>query len=176
MNIHYRIVRVDPEAHGVVIRYWTDVVTEMDLAGPLNPDGTPQLNSDGYPLACRTDVLMSLYDTPTPSIEEVEKRIMMNAPTDWLKLQEDIKNPDINTKMTELRNMVGETKSFSLDQVLAAKQEMKQLAEKEATLTEAEQLNEAYHTINTLTDSLKVLSEKDPSMVNDLANTLNSIV
>ena len=46
MNIQYRIVKVDPEAHGVVIRYFTDKVTEMDLANSFNPDGTIKLNAD----------------------------------------------------------------------------------------------------------------------------------
>ena len=121
MNIHYRIVRVDPAAHGIVIRYFTDNVTEIDLANSFNEDGTVKLNADGYPVSTRTDILMSIYDIPAPSQEEIERRIMLSAPVDWLKLQEDIKDPNVDTKMKDIRKLTGETKAFTSEQLTALK-------------------------------------------------------
>jgi hypothetical protein len=169
MNIHYRIVKVDSAAHGIVIRYFTDEVTEMDLASYFNEDGSVKLNADGYPISTRTDVLMSIYDTPAPSNEEIEKRIMLNAPTDWLKLQEDIKDPNVNTKMAEVRNLAGESKSFTMDQLSDLRKEVidKQIANEDS-------VQKAYDTIASLMDSLKVLSDRDPNIIKELSNIINS--
>lgn len=177
MNIHYRIVKVDPEAHGVVIRYYTDVVTEMDLANSFNEDGSVKLNADGYPLSTRTDVLMSIYETPTPSPEELEKRIMVNAPVDWLKLQEDIVDPSVDTKMRDIRNLVGDTKAFTTDDVhrirgdiLAAEATASKQAE-----AKVDDVQAAYNIVIGFMDSLKVLADKDPVIVDQFLNAINTL-
>ena len=173
MNIQYRIIKVDPECHGVLVRYFTDKVTEMDLASSFNEDGSVKLNADGYPLSARTDVMMSIYETPTPSRDEIEKRIMMNAPVDWLKLQEDIKNPKVNTKMTPLRHMVGDSKSFTLDELQEIRSAF--LAKPEPVTGETSpdaELVKAYDIVVNLIDSLKVLAEKDPSVIDDFMELL----
>jgi hypothetical protein len=177
MNIQYRIVKVDPESHGVVIRYFTDLVTEMDLASSFNEDGSVKLNADGYPVSTRTDVLMSIYDTPTPSAEEIEKRIKLNAPVDWLKLQEDITNPEIDTRMRELRNFVGDSKSFTLEDIQGIKNTMMAdaaaaRAESNSEVPEEVSLLKAYDTVTNMIDSIKVLSEKDPSFLQELSELL----
>lgn len=177
MNIQYRIVKVDPESHGVVIRYFTDLVTEMDLASSFNEDGSVKLNADGYPVSTRTDVLMSIYDTPTPSAEEIEKRIKLNAPVDWLKLQEDITNPEIDTRMRELRNFVGDSKSFTLEDIQSIKNNMMAdaaaaRAESNSEVPEEVSLLKAYDTVTNMIDSIKVLSEKDPSFLQELSELL----
>lgn len=173
MNIQYRIIRVEPDSHGVVIRYFTDKVTEMDLASSFNEDGSVKLNADGYPLTTRTDVLMSIYDTPTPSPEELEKRIMLQAPVDWLKIQEDIKDPDVDTKMSHLRDLVGESKTFTIDDITEVRNTVI-AAEREAAKEAPEEvaLLRAYDTVVNLIDALKVLSEKDPSIIKDFTDLL----
>lgn len=177
MNIHYRIVKVDPEAHGVVIRYYTDVVTEMDLANSFNEDGSVKLNADGYPLSTRTDVLMSIYDTPTPSPEEIEKRIMVNAPVDWLKLQEDIVDPSVDTKMRDIRNLVGDTKAFTTDDVHRIRGDI--LAMEAETAAQVEQktdnIQNAYNIVVGFIDSLKVLADKDPAIVEQFMSAINNL-
>ena len=147
MNIQYRIVKVDPEAHGVVIRYFTDKVTEMDLANSFNPDGTIKLNADGYPLSTRTDIMMSIYDTPTPDAEELDKRIMLNAPVDWLQLQENIKDPGVDTKMKHLRDLVGDSKTFTVDDIKQLRGSI--VAETQTTPEQTEEagLQKAYDTV-----------------------------
>ena len=175
MNIQYRILKVDTESHGILIRYFTDKVTEMDLASSFNEDGSIKLNADGYPLTTRTDVLMSIYDTPTPSPEEIEKRIMLNAPVDWLKIQEDIKDPKVDTKMRHLRDMVGDSKSFTVDEIKDIRNAI--IASEQAAMrmeepSEQDSLLKAYDTVTGFIDSLKVLSEKDPSFLKELSELL----
>ncbi len=171
MNIHYRIVKVDPSAHGLLIRYFTDKVTEMDLAGPLNEDGTPVLNADGYPLSTRTDVFMSLYETPTPTPEEIERRIMLNAPVDWLKLQEDIKDPNVDTKMAEARNLTGESKSFTVEDIESIRNDLRE-QNQQVTLSESDAMFKAYEVVTSFMDAVKLLKEKDPSIVVELIDSL----
>jgi hypothetical protein len=169
MNIHYRIIKVDPAAHGIVVRYFTDKVTEMDLANSLNPDGSVILNADGYPVTTRTDVMISIFDTPAPSNEEIEKRILMNAPVQWLKLQEDIKDPDVDTKMRDIRNLTGESKSVTLDEL----KEMRQVIVKQEN--DERSVENAYATVVNLLDSLKVIATEDPHVVKGFFDTLNDI-
>jgi hypothetical protein len=169
MNIHYRIIKVDPAAHGVVVRYFTDKVTETDLANSLNPDGSVILNADGYPVSTRTDVMMSIYDTPAPSNEELEKRIMMNAPVDWLKLQEDIKDPDVDTKMSQARNIVGESKSVTLDELIDMRKTADNVEKEERSV------ETAYATVINLLDSLKVIAAEDPHSIKGFYDTLEEI-
>ena len=169
MNIHYRVVKVDPAAHGIVVRYFTDVVTEMDLASSFNDDGSVKLNSDGYPVSTRTDVLMGIYDTPSPSNEELEKRIMLNAPTDWLKLQEDIKNPSVDTKLSDARNLTGQSKSFTSEELTELK------TARNVTEASETRLDRAHQTVITLMDSLKVLSVEDPEMIVSLSEVINDL-
>ncbi len=181
MNIHYRIVRADPAAHGVLIRYWTDKVTEMDLASQFDADGNPVLNADGYPVATRTDSFMSIYETPTPSPEVIAKRIIAQAPVDWLKLQEDIADPTVDTKMSDIKMIVGDTASFTEEDITREKDEMlaamrAAAANTAPAITPESRQAEAYDVINTITDSIKTLMQIDPEAVTEFANTLSEIV
>ena len=169
MNIHYRILKVDPASHGISVRYFTDRVTEMDLANSLNPDGSVILNADGYPLTTRTDVMLSIYQTPTPSDEEIEKLIMLNAPTPWLKLQEDIVDADIDTKMKNARKLTGSSKAFSLDDLDQLKEDLRSGAREENGAEAAKQL------ISELMSSLKILATEDPQLVVGFAKLLEEL-
>lgn len=175
MNIHYRIVKVDPGAHGIVIRYFTDEVTEMDLANSFDEDGSVMLNADGYPLSTRTDVLMSIYDTPTPSQEEIEKRIMLSAPVDWLKLQEDIKNPNVDTKMVDFRNLTGDSKAFTVDQLMELRGAIVTNSNV-AQQPEQDSVQKSYDIVTNLIDSLKVLADNDPDFIKEFAKIMKEYI
>ena len=169
MNIHYRIIRVDPGSHGIVVRYFTDKVTEIDLANSLNPDGSVVLNADGYPLSTRTDVMMSIFDTPAPSNEELEKRIMLNAPIDWLKLQEDIKDPSIDTKLSDARNLTGESKAISLDDLNGMRQSLAETERQERSVEDANAV------IINLIDALKVIATEDPQLIKGFYDVIKDL-
>jgi len=174
MKIHYRIVKVDPAAHGVVVRYFTDKVTEMDLANSIDKDGTVILNADGYPLSTRTDVMMSIFDTPTPSNEEIERRIMLSAPIDWLRLQENIKDPDVDTKMKSVRDLTGESSDFTLDDIEDLKKTIA-AAHKEEAEKEGKHIEKAYESIVALLDALKVIAAEDPHALKGFYDTFSEI-
>lgn len=167
---------MDPGAHGLVVRYFTDEVTEMDLANSLNEDGSVKLNADGYPLSTRTDVLMSIYDTPAPSQEEIEKRIMLNAPVDWLKLQEDIQNPNVDTKLANFRNLTGESKAFTIDKLLELRGAIVAIPEDTQQQPEQDSVQKSYDIVANLIDSLRVLVDNDPDFIKEFAKTMKEVI
>lgn len=110
MNINYRILKIDNEAHSVVVRYFTDVVSENDLSSMKNPDGSPVLGEDGYPIQCMTDTSLTLYDVQNPTEADVDVLVKRAVPSDWLKLREDIK---LGTVASDLSGLSGINKSGS---------------------------------------------------------------
>jgi hypothetical protein len=112
---------------------------------------------------------MSIYQTPTPSQEEIEKRIMLSAPVDWLKLQEDISDPGVNTKMSDVRSLTGESKAFTVDELDNLKTSIADIEKDEQSV------ERAYLTITNLMDSLKVLSQEDPQIIKALATIIDDI-
>jgi len=106
INIHYKIIETWPDDHLVVARYWTDVLTEEYLAADQNryPDGTP--------VRCRSDISISL-SVPPETGEELNKRIMSNAPLDWLKKLEAVKDPNTDTNIDHVTALIGQVKTVT---------------------------------------------------------------
>jgi len=102
MNIHYKIVEVWPQDHLIVARYWTDNVSEQFLSSNQG------LKDDGSPYRCRSDVSITL-PVPTPTGAELEKIILNNAPVYWLKTLEEVANPNVDTSMSDIQNLLGQT-------------------------------------------------------------------
>lgn len=106
MNLHYKIVEVWPQDHLVVVRYWTDVLSEEFLAS------NDIRKEDGTPERCRSDVSITL-PIPAPEGAELEKLLIGYAPLDWLKTMEKIQAPEINTSMDGIMKL--KDASFSVD-------------------------------------------------------------
>jgi hypothetical protein len=100
MNLHYKIVEVWPQDHLVVIRYWTDVLSEEFLAS------NDIRKEDGTPERCRSDVSVTL-PIPAPTGKELEDLLISYAPIDWLKTMEKIQAPEIDTSMEEILKIKG---------------------------------------------------------------------
>ena len=110
MNIHYKIVEVWPQDHLIVARFWTDILSEEFLASG------PDRKEDGTPVRCRSDISLTL-PIPAPNGEDLEKLILNNAPIVWLQTLEDVHNPNIDTSLNELQDLVGMTKVKSLKEI-----------------------------------------------------------
>ena len=94
MNIHYKIIEVWPNDHIVVARYWTDIVSQEFLASDSNR------NPDGTPVRCKTDTPFTL-PVPEPLPEEIDARVANAVPIEFLKLMEQIIDPDIDTSLSK---------------------------------------------------------------------------
>jgi hypothetical protein len=108
MKLYYKIVEAWPEDHLIVVRYWTDIITEEFLA---QPDSTPM--ADGSPNRCRSDTTFTL-PVPTPTGEELDKLISSGGPVEWLKLLESIHDPSIDTSLNDIKNMIGVVKEADI--------------------------------------------------------------
>lgn len=98
MNLHYKIVEVWPQDHLVVVRYWTDVLSEEFLASD------DSRKDDGTPWRCRSDVSITL-PVPAPEGADLEKFLVSFAPLDWLKTLEKVQAPDIDTSMSNIMKL-----------------------------------------------------------------------
>lgn len=89
MLIQYRIIKKDPENRQIVVRFFTDIVTEMYLAAMIDPVTLQPMNigEDGNPVNCRTDVAIELpIQVLTP--EELNTLIMRYCRWDWFEKEE----------------------------------------------------------------------------------------
>ena len=115
-NLHYKIVEVWPNDHMVVVRYWTDDLSEEFLASDANR------KEDGTPVRCRSDVALTL-PIPAPTGGQLEELLVTNAPLEWLKTLEKVQSPDIDTSMSEIMEMKDNVKVVDVDAYRASKPE-----------------------------------------------------
>jgi hypothetical protein len=118
MNIHYKIVEVWPNDHLIVARYWTDVLSEEFLASDSNR------KEDGTPVRCRSDVSITL-PIPAPTGAALEKLILANVPMAWLQTLENVQDPNVNTDMSAIENLLGVVSvksSTEIQQVIGSNQ------------------------------------------------------
>lgn len=107
MNIKYKIIKIDPKEHCIVVRFYTDILTEEKLSAILTVEGLPVLDENGKVKQCRTDVNLALWQVPAPTGKELEDYILKNAPIAWFKLQEQILDPNVDTSMSDLMPLLG---------------------------------------------------------------------
>lgn len=92
MNLKYKIVEVNPASHSIVVRFYTDTLTEDALASQL---------VDGEVVRCRTDYSIDL-PVPAPQGDALKEFITARAPKEWLKTQEALLNPATSNSLTAL--------------------------------------------------------------------------
>jgi hypothetical protein len=111
MDIHYKIIEVHPNEHSIVVRYYTDKLTEDKLA--TFPEAVDR-RLDGSPIRCRTDYNINI-PIPAPKDEKLEEFIMSKAPVYWLDMQEKIMDPDVDTTLSDFKDLVNVKKTISID-------------------------------------------------------------
>lgn len=115
MKINYRIIKVDELEHSIVVRYYTDIVTEAYLATPKYYDGTFETTTEGYPVSCRTDYNFNIWETPSPSPERIIEIIENGAPKEWLYLHEQILSENVDTSLSDVKPLEKQAGSFNID-------------------------------------------------------------
>lgn len=95
MNIKFKVLEVNPNEHSIVVRYYTDKLTEELL--DVNRAET-QKRKDGSPLRCRTDYNVNI-PVPAPEGDDLLVYLSRNAPTQWFELQENILDPNVDTSL-----------------------------------------------------------------------------
>lgn len=115
MDIHYRILGYNPNEHSIEVRYWTDDMDEFDLCSLFNDNGNPMLTEDGYPVRCRTDVNITIYDTPSPDEKRLKTIIMNNAPINWFRLLDDVRSNSVDTSLSCVCDKLKQKQTFTID-------------------------------------------------------------
>jgi|694.fasta_scaffold59640_3 hypothetical protein len=95
--IKYKIIEANPESHSIIVRFYTDTITEHMLSVDT---------VNGVVLRARTDYSFDL-PIPAPTGLELNKFISARAPTAWLEAQENIRNPNIDTSLAVIIPLVG---------------------------------------------------------------------
>jgi hypothetical protein len=95
--IKYKIIETNAAQHSIVVRFYTDVITEEMLA-------TDTL--DGIIRRCRTDYSFDL-PIPAPDGLALHEFISAKAPVAWFNAQEAILNPLIDTSLSAITSLVG---------------------------------------------------------------------
>jgi hypothetical protein len=112
MIIRYKIVEVWPQDHLIVVRFWTDKISEEEIVYSRDENGNIT--------RCRSDVSISI-PIPEPSEEELKKLILSKVPTDFLKTLEAVKDDTIDTSLstaTTLLNIESEISANAIVEML----------------------------------------------------------
>ena len=116
MNIHYKIIEVWPNDHLFVVRYYTDNLNEEMLISANDYNR----REDGSHMRCRTDVAIDMH-IPALEGKELENLILYNSPISFLRKMEDVLNPDIDTSMSGIIDMINKPVTKSTTELLAKK-------------------------------------------------------
>tara|TARA_R110000751_G_scaffold79917_1_gene161114 strand:+ start:41 stop:409 length:369 start_codon:yes stop_codon:yes gene_type:complete len=106
MQIKYKIIGCSEEERSIIVRFYSDVITEEELAD-RDTDGEIIRHSDGSIKNCRTDYNINLFQVPAPTGNDLEVFIARHAPKDWLEMLEKVKDPSIDTTLSTIQDMVG---------------------------------------------------------------------
>ena len=93
IKFYYKIIEANEEDQSITVRYWTDFLSEEELAADNNR------NPDGTPVRCRTDYNFNIWDN-TKTTEEIEKMIVSSFPREWFLLKYAVKTPNIDHTTT----------------------------------------------------------------------------
>lgn len=109
MRLKMKVISVDEAEQSLIIRFYTDKITEAMLANAWDEKGNV--------IRCRTDMnvtIMNVRDRPKgESIEEFV--IRRYAPMAWLAMKEDVADPAVDTSMADLRQFVGVEREREVD-------------------------------------------------------------
>jgi len=79
--IKYKIIEIHEEQNSIVVRYYTDKISEASLASLVDEDGTIS--------RCRTDFNLDM-PYPMPDATDLDKIILAAAPKIWLETLEKV--------------------------------------------------------------------------------------
>lgn len=95
--IKYKIIEINVAEHSIVVRFYTDLITEAMLATDV---------LDNVIRRCRTDYSLDL-PVPAPTGTALHDFIVARAPTAWLHTQEDVLNPNVDTSLSAIVPLIG---------------------------------------------------------------------
>jgi hypothetical protein len=115
MSIKFRILNKELDQHSIVVRYYTDYLTEDDLATSftVDPNGVQIIDRgpDGKPKRCQTDYNINIWNVQSTqsgaNSDTIIDYISRVAPFDWFELKREILDPNVNTDMPLIDSLIG---------------------------------------------------------------------
>lgn len=122
MNIKYRILRVNEADHSFVVRYFTDTLTEDLLANYFDGEGNIIRDANGYPVACKTDTNITIFNNPTPSQNDIIQLVIDHSSTikDYLGILELRLQPNSIDTMANVKPLVNTTGVITIEATFPA--------------------------------------------------------
>lgn len=106
MEVFYRILSIDENESSIVVRYWTDQLSEKELSVDPNEE-------NDQPTTCRTDYNLNIKADMSEA--ELHDFIVSCAPTNWFALKHDVKDPEVDTSFNQVKPLVGQTRSSTYE-------------------------------------------------------------
>ena len=108
VNIKWKILEKNENEQAIIVRYWTDMVSQEDLrnASENLPDGTP--------VRCVTDYNINIWHH-LESEEEVQKHIEQCAPVAYFALKHKVKDPNRDSSLSIIDKMMNKTNEILVD-------------------------------------------------------------
>lgn len=103
MKIYYRILSINKQDGSIVVRFFSDTLSERDLR--KNPE-----DKNNPPLACRTDYSFDIHDF-TMDEAKLHAFILARAPAGWLARKARIATLNDIAAFTTIDNLIGQVKS-----------------------------------------------------------------
>jgi hypothetical protein len=94
MQIKYKIVEIHEQEHSIVVRYYSDLLPETELA--------THCDDFGNITRARTDVNIVL-EVPPPVGAKLHSFIMKHCPMGLFETKEKVLNPNIDTSMNDIK-------------------------------------------------------------------------
>lgn len=115
MTVKFRILNKDLDQHSVVVRYYTDYLTEDDLATSftIDPNGNKIIEKgpDGKPLRCQTDYNINIWNVQATQSgadsNNIIEYLVRSAPFDWFDLRQSVMNVEVDTNMSAIDSLMG---------------------------------------------------------------------
>lgn len=113
MKVYYKIISHNLKERNIVVRYYTDLISEKELSVLPN-------ESNNNPVKCRTDLSLTI-PIPEPSEIRLHKLIIRNAPRQALKDLETIKlgpvKSGVDLSLTNTESMIGKVFSKTEEEI-----------------------------------------------------------
>ena len=104
--IKYKIIEINPESHCIVVRFFSDALSEMDLATDI---------LDGNIRRCATDFNLEL-PVPTPTGADLHNYIVARAPVQFFAIREAVKDHSTDTSMAAIMDTLDVEVTVESDQ------------------------------------------------------------
>lgn len=111
-EVKFKIIELDTTQHSMVVRYFSDLLTEDELASSFETDEQGnrviQRRPDGSPVRCQTDYNINIWKVPAPSAEEIKKIASQAAPYDWFRLKHAVMDIETDTSMANVVSLINQ--------------------------------------------------------------------